>query len=157
MVTTIYMQDSDATMHVGDALSILATLPADHADCIVTSPPYWAKRDYGVEGQYGHEADPADYIETLRAVFAEARRVLRGLLFCGICQRRMQGSCNNEQVCYRAMFPAEYARTNQVHHPRGVYLREADLITPTHPSPPLAGSLTMANAMPLVKGQRQAC
>jgi hypothetical protein len=28
-------------------------MPADSADCIVTSPPYWAKRDYGVAGQYG--------------------------------------------------------------------------------------------------------
>ena len=46
------------------------------ADCIVTSPPYWGKRDYGVVGQYGNEPDPAAYVETLRATFAEARRVL---------------------------------------------------------------------------------
>jgi site-specific DNA-methyltransferase (cytosine-N4-specific) len=46
------------------------------ADCIVTSPPYWAKRDYRVVGQYGHEADPAGYVATLRATFREARRVL---------------------------------------------------------------------------------
>src|ERR1017187_559275 len=46
------------------------------ADCIVTSPPYWAKRDYRVVGQYGHEPDPAAYVETLRSVFREARRVL---------------------------------------------------------------------------------
>jgi len=51
-------------------------MPADSADCIVTSPPYWAKRDYGVRGQYGHEPDPAAYVETLRLVFREARRVL---------------------------------------------------------------------------------
>ena len=46
------------------------------ADCIVTSPPYWAKRDYRVVGQYGHEPDPAGYVATLRATFREARRVL---------------------------------------------------------------------------------
>jgi hypothetical protein len=48
---------------------VLAALPAGSADCIVTSPPYWAKRDYGVPGQYGHEPDPAAYVETLRGVF----------------------------------------------------------------------------------------
>jgi DNA modification methylase len=46
------------------------------ADCIVTSPPYWAKRDYGVSGQYGREPGPAAYADTLRGVFREARRVL---------------------------------------------------------------------------------
>ena len=39
--------------------------PTGSADCIVTSPPYWAKRDYGVAGQYGHEPDPAAYVATL--------------------------------------------------------------------------------------------
>ncbi len=46
------------------------------ADCIITSPPYWAKRDYGVAGQYGHEPTPEAYACTLRSVFREARRVL---------------------------------------------------------------------------------
>ena len=51
-------------------------MPDGFADCIVTSPPYWAKRDYGVAGQYGHEPDPAGYVDTLVRVFREARRVL---------------------------------------------------------------------------------
>ncbi len=51
-------------------------MPDGFADCIVTSPPYWAKRDYGVAGQYGHEPDPGGYVETLVRVFREARRVL---------------------------------------------------------------------------------
>ena len=51
-------------------------MPDGSADCIVTSPPYWAKRDYGVAGQYGCEPDPDGYVATLRAVFREARRVL---------------------------------------------------------------------------------
>jgi site-specific DNA-methyltransferase (cytosine-N4-specific) len=51
-------------------------MPGESADCIVTSPPYWAKRDYRVVGQYGHEPDPLGYVETLRSVFREARRVL---------------------------------------------------------------------------------
>jgi site-specific DNA-methyltransferase (cytosine-N4-specific) len=67
---------STPAVHVGDARAVLATMPDASADCIVTSPPYWAKRDYGMPGQYGHEPSPAAYIEALRAVFSEARRVL---------------------------------------------------------------------------------
>ncbi|HEY5985992.1 MAG TPA: recombinase family protein [Streptosporangiaceae bacterium] len=52
--------------------------------------------------------------------------VLRGLLYCGICHRRMQGSWNNDQPYYRCTFPNEYARTNHIRHPRAVYLREAE-------------------------------
>ena len=54
--------------------------------------------------------------------------VLRGLLFCGICTRRMQGSWNNDQAYYRCTYPSEYARTNHVRHPRVVYLREAEIL-----------------------------
>ena len=51
-------------------------MPERSANCIVTSPPYWGKRDYGVAGQYGHEDSPAAYVDTMREVFREARRVL---------------------------------------------------------------------------------
>ena len=54
--------------------------------------------------------------------------VLRGLLFCGICTRRMQGSWNNDQAYYRCTYPYEYARTNDIDHPRVVYLREAEVL-----------------------------
>jgi DNA modification methylase len=63
-------------MYAGDARSVLAGLPEQSANCIVTSPPYWGKRNYGVAGQYGHEDIPAAYVETMRGVFREARRVL---------------------------------------------------------------------------------
>jgi DNA modification methylase len=71
-----YWHDAASALYVGDARAVLAGMPDGSADCIVTSPPYWGKRDYGVAGQYGHESDPAAYVGTLRAVFAEARRVL---------------------------------------------------------------------------------
>src|SRR5262249_41938175 len=54
--------------------------------------------------------------------------VLRGLLYCGICDRRMQGTWNNEQTYYRCMFPAQYALANKIDHPRTVYLREAEVL-----------------------------
>src|SRR4051794_18210134 len=40
---------------VGDALEQLRTLPSDSVDCVITSPPYFRLRNYGAEGQYGHE------------------------------------------------------------------------------------------------------
>jgi DNA modification methylase len=76
MTTAPYWYDATSTLYVGDARDVLAAMPDGSADCIVTSPPYWGKRDYGVAGQYGHEPDPAGYVATLRAVFTEARRVL---------------------------------------------------------------------------------
>ena len=71
-----YWCDPTSTLYVGDARDVLSEMAAGSADCIVTSPPYWGKRDYGVAGQYGHEPGPDAYVETLRATFAEARRVL---------------------------------------------------------------------------------
>ena len=61
-------------LYVGDARTVLAAMPDQSANCIVTSPPYWGKRDYGVAGQYGHEDTPAAYVDTMRDVFREARR-----------------------------------------------------------------------------------
>ncbi|MFE2747357.1 DNA-methyltransferase [Streptomyces scopuliridis] len=71
-----YYQDDTVTLLLGDAREQLAALPDGSANCIVTSPPYYGLRDYGTPGQYGLEESPAAYVETMRAVFAEARRVL---------------------------------------------------------------------------------
>jgi DNA modification methylase len=58
-----------------DALAI--PLRDESVDCVVTSPPYWGLRDYGVAGQLGLEATPADYVAAMVAVFRESWRVLR--------------------------------------------------------------------------------
>src|SRR5215472_12803750 len=76
VIATNFWSDETAVLHLGDAHNVLSELPDASADCIVTSPPYWAKRDYGVTGQYGNESSPAVYVSTLRTVFSQARRVL---------------------------------------------------------------------------------
>ena len=45
--------------------------------CVVTSPPYWGLRDYGIKGQLGLEATLEEYVTELVTVFREVRRVLR--------------------------------------------------------------------------------
>jgi site-specific DNA-methyltransferase (cytosine-N4-specific) len=136
MTTTPVITEHDVTVHLGDARHVLAELPAESVQCVVTSPPYYGLRDYGtgtwdggaddcdhiaaphssmrpersratsstfhgsmstnhstaagtpyrdvcgkcgaarVDRQIGLEPSPAEYVETMRAVFAEARRVL---------------------------------------------------------------------------------
>lgn len=61
---------------IGDVRQTLATIPANTVHCCVTSPPYYALRDYGVDGQIGLEKTPDAYIAEMVAVFREVRRVL---------------------------------------------------------------------------------
>ncbi len=105
-----YYADDGVTLHHGDALTVLASMPDQSVDCIVTSPPYLGLRDYGVTGTdwpavtyppmhglpvvdvpamtcpLGLEPDPAAYIGHLVAIFREARRVLAcdGTLFLNL-------------------------------------------------------------------------
>ena len=65
------------TILCGDCLEVLRTLPSSSIDCCVTSPPYYALRDYGVDGQIGLEETPEAYIAKLSDVFMEVYRVLK--------------------------------------------------------------------------------
>lgn len=60
-----------------DAQQWLETLPDESINCVVTSPPYWSLRDYGVPGQLGLEATPQEFVQRMVVLFREARRVLR--------------------------------------------------------------------------------
>lgn len=64
-------------LRCGDCREVLNTLPDQCAQCIVTSPPYYGLRDYGVDGQIGLEETPDAYVAELVAVFRAAWRVLR--------------------------------------------------------------------------------
>jgi DNA methylase len=64
----------------GDAAHL--PLPDGSVDLIVTSPPYWGKRDYrdqgeSMQGQIGTEETPAEYLEALWACTREWVRVLK--------------------------------------------------------------------------------
>ena len=113
-----YYSDDGVTLHHGDALAVLSSLPDASMDCIVTSPPYLGLRNYGVTGtdwpavtyppmhglpvvdvpamtcQLGHEPDPLAYIAHLVLIFREARRVLTddGTLFLNLGDSYAAGS-----------------------------------------------------------------
>jgi DNA modification methylase len=64
----------------GDALAL--PLPDESVDLVVTSPPYWALRQYtdngtAYNGQIGAEATVAEFIDNLVAATAEMVRVLK--------------------------------------------------------------------------------
>lgn len=65
------------TIRIGDCREVLRSLPDQSVNCIVTSPPYFGLRDYGVEGQVGLEETPDAFVAELVSVFREARRVLK--------------------------------------------------------------------------------
>ena len=72
------------TIHQGDALKILKTLPAGSVDMVITSPPYWSLRDYGIEGQIGLEPTYGEYLQRLMLIFDEVKRVLKETGTCWV-------------------------------------------------------------------------
>ena len=61
----------------GDVMDRIREIETESVDCIVTSPPYWQLRDYGVAGQLGLENTVEEYIEKLIDIFNECWRVLK--------------------------------------------------------------------------------
>jgi DNA modification methylase len=64
-------------VYQGHSLDMLKTFPDKFIDTVVTSPPYWGLRDYGVEGQIGLESTVEEYVSNLVKVFQEVKRILK--------------------------------------------------------------------------------
>jgi len=77
MIPNFQTEDEKIKIFYGDSLSVLFEIEDESINTCVTSPPYYGLRDYGIEGQYGLESTPDEYIEVLVNVFREVRRVLR--------------------------------------------------------------------------------
>ncbi len=76
-ITSSRPVSADCELIVGDARRVLERFPDKHFQCVVTSPPYWGLRDYGIDGQIGAENKVDDYLADLVALFREVRRTLR--------------------------------------------------------------------------------
>ena len=74
------------SVYEGDALAVLRTLPSNSYNCVITSPPYYWLRDYGVEDQIGQEETVQEYIEAITSVMGDVYRTLKqdGLLFLNL-------------------------------------------------------------------------
>lgn len=59
-------------------------IPNACIDTIITSPPYWALRDYGAEGQWGLEPDFHDYLKHMQELMVELKRILKSTGTCWI-------------------------------------------------------------------------
>jgi site-specific DNA-methyltransferase (adenine-specific) len=62
---------------IGDARDHLRRLASNSIDCAVTSPPYFRLRNYQHEAQLGLEAHVDMWVEELRLLLREVRRVLK--------------------------------------------------------------------------------
>lgn len=61
----------------GDSLSVLKSFDSESVDLVITSPPYYGLRDYGVANQIGQEKTPQEYIQNLMRIMDECKRVLK--------------------------------------------------------------------------------
>jgi len=65
------------TIYNGDVLSFLSTVPDNSVDLHFTSPPYWGKRDYFANGQWGLESTVSRYLVHLIQLGREMYRTLK--------------------------------------------------------------------------------
>ncbi|MDP2344137.1 MAG: site-specific DNA-methyltransferase [Deltaproteobacteria bacterium] len=70
--------DDRSLLFQGDVRAVLRHLATTglKVDCIVTSPPFYGQRDYGVDGQLGLEEHPRQFIEALLEVFTLCGEIL---------------------------------------------------------------------------------
>jgi len=109
----------------GDSTKVLAGLPDSYVQAVVTSPPYWSLRDYGVSGQIGLNESLPTYVETLASMFDEVHRVLRpdGTLWLNIGDSYTSGN-----RAWRAPDRKNPARAMNLRPPTPAGLKDKDLI-----------------------------
>lgn len=74
---SLFFESEQITLFLGDTKKVLKSLPTASVNCVVSSPPYYGQRDYGVETQIGLEKTPQEYVKKLVSVFREVQRVLK--------------------------------------------------------------------------------
>ncbi len=109
----------------GNALTVLQALPSASVRCVITSPPYWGLRDYGIKGQIGLEPTLPQFLNQLTRIFSEVKRVLTtdGTLWLNIGDSYTSGNRG-----YRASDKKNPARAMNVRPPTPEGLKPKDLI-----------------------------
>jgi site-specific DNA-methyltransferase (cytosine-N4-specific) len=116
---------SGSALVCGDTAKVLESLPDGCVQTVVTSPPYWSLRDYGIDGQIGLEASVEEFIKALTCVFDQVRRVLRddGTLWLNIGDSYTSGGRT-----WRAPDKKNRARAMKIRPPTPAGLKPKDLI-----------------------------
>ncbi len=114
-----------STIIEGDAFIALQKLVDESVQCVITSPPYWGLRDYGIEGQIGLEEQLQQYVNNLVMVFREVRRVLAsdGVLWLNIGDGYTSGNRG-----YRAPDKKNPARAMNIRPDTPAGLKPKDLL-----------------------------
>jgi site-specific DNA-methyltransferase (cytosine-N4-specific) len=117
--------EGESLLVCGDTASVLAALPTASVQTVVTSPPYWSLRDYGIGGQIGLEESVEEFVKALTRVFDQVRRVLRadGTLWLNIGDSYTSGGRT-----WRAPDRKNPARAMDVRPPTPAGLKPKDLI-----------------------------
>ena len=68
--------ETEVILH-GDVIDVLREIETGTVQCVVTSPPYWGLRDYGIDNQLGLEETPEEYVDKMVEVFRQIKRVLK--------------------------------------------------------------------------------
>jgi site-specific DNA-methyltransferase (cytosine-N4-specific) len=118
-------RDGQSALILGDAAAVLGAMPDECVQAVVTSPPYWSLRDYGITGQLGLQESVHDFIQALADVFDGVRRVLRadGTLWLNLGDSYTSGGRT-----WRAADRKNPARAMAVRPPTPAGLKPKDLI-----------------------------
>lgn len=110
---------------LGDSLAVLSNMPEKSVQTVVTSPPYWSLRDYGIDGQVGLNETVYAYIDSLADLFDQVLRVLRddGTLWLNIGDSYTSGNRG-----WRAPDKKNRARAMSLRPPTPEGLKDKDLI-----------------------------
>lgn len=82
IVSKVIDGDQKYELLTGNCEDILAKIPNDSIDCVITSPPYWQMREYSISEKdcdsiIGTEKKPEQYVMRLTQIFSQIRRVLK--------------------------------------------------------------------------------
>ena len=98
-----YYECEHGIIYNGHVTDCLAHIDGNSIHCVVTSPPYWQLRDYGIDGQIGMESTPSEYVSTITHVFMHVMRVLRddGVLFLNIGDTYAKRNITDNGTCIK--------------------------------------------------------
>ena len=125
LTTTRFEDISRPMVLCGDAAQALKLLPDRSVQTVVTSPPYWSLRDYGVEEQIGRDDSLKGYVDSIVCAFEQIKRVLRddGTVWLNVGDSYTSGNRR-----YRAPDRKNRARAMSVRPPTPEGLKPKDLI-----------------------------